>query len=209
MTRGHDPGLARVYRGSCFLLTIFSWPWPAMLAAAAGFGLVTFLLAVLALRLFHRSLGAKPTALPVAPFFTAVTTVWALSFGFTAADIWSANARAAQAASAERSSLTRLAGTAHRDALDLPVIVDGLRAYKRAVEEQEWGPSANGAPASGAELALQHIRLGIVDAAKAGAVEVLVGKMVQDFDELQDARNAASPSGVARTASTSGIWSSS
>jgi hypothetical protein len=163
--------------------------WPAMFGVAAAFGLATFILACLALRVFHLSLGAKPTALPVAPYFTAITTVWALSFSFTAADIWSANARASQAAAAERSALTRLAGTAHRDALDLPIVIDGLRAYKRAVEDHEWGATSNGSSAAAADLAVQHIRLGIVEAAKAGAVEPLIAKMVQDFDELQDARN--------------------
>lgn len=160
-----------------------------MLGIFVAFGVGSFAVSVAFLWLSHLRLGAKSTPIPVAPFFNAVTTVWALSFGFTAAEIWSANSDAGQAASAERSALTRLAGMADRDALDLPVVVDGLRAYKIAIETIEWGRNFNREAAAEAEMAVQHIRLGIVNAAKEGALPVLVGKMVQDFDELQDARN--------------------
>lgn len=160
-----------------------------MLGPFVAFGVTTLVAAFVFLSFSHRRLGAKPTPIPVAPFFTAVTTVWALSFSFTAADIWSANTQAAQAASAERSALMRLAGMAHRDALDLPLVIDGLRAYRSEVETGEWGGSANRQPAIGADMAIQHIRLAIVNAARQGALPVLIGKMARDFDELQDARN--------------------
>jgi len=169
---------------------IFSLTGPALLGLFALFGIITLSIAVTFLWFSHRNLGSKATPIPVAPFFTAVTTVWALSFGFTAADIWAANTLASQSASAERSALTRIAGMAHRDALDLPIVIDGLRAYKVAVETVEWGQSANREPAMLADMAVQHLRLGIIAAAKDGALPVLISKMVHDFDELQDARNA-------------------
>jgi hypothetical protein len=171
------------------LTDLFSLPTVSMLGIFVAFGVGSFAVSVVFLWLSHLRLGAKSTPIPVAPFFNAVTTVWALSFGFTAAEIWSANTDAGQAASAERSALTRLAGMADRDALDLPVVVDGLRAYKIAIETIEWGRNFNREAAAEAEMAVQHMRLGIVNSAKDGALPVLVGKMVQDFDELQDARN--------------------
>jgi hypothetical protein len=171
------------------LTDLFSLPILSMLGIFLTFGIGSFIIAVSFLWLSHERLGAKSIAIPVAPFFSAVTTVWALSFGFAAAEIWSANTDAGQAASAERSALMRLAGMADRDALDLPVVVDGLRAYRIAVETIEWGGNFNREAAAEAEMAVQHIRLGIVKSAKEGALPVLVSKMVQDFDELQDARN--------------------
>jgi hypothetical protein len=180
---------ARVFAMGLELFDVFSLSGPAMLGLFAVFGAATLSAAFLFLWAFHRSLDSKSTPIPVAPFFTAVTTVWALSFSFTAAEIWSANTQASHAASAERSALTRLAGMAHGDALDLPLVIDGLRAYKVAVETQEWGGSSNREPAIGADMAIQHIRLAIVSAAKDGALPVLIGKMASDFDELQDARN--------------------
>lgn len=168
---------------------IFSLSGLALFGLFALLGATSLTVAAVFLWLSSRNLGSGPTQIPVAPFFAAVTTVWALSFSFTAAEIWAANTSASQSAAAERSALTRLAGTAHRDALDLPIVIDGLRAYKIAVETVEWGQSKNREPAPGADMALQHLRLGIVSAAKEGSLPVLIGKMVQDFDELQDARN--------------------
>jgi len=171
------------------LTDFFSLPFLWLLGAFVAFGLATYAISVGFLWLSHASLGAKSTPIPVAPFFTAMTTVWALSFGFTAAEIWAVNTDAGQAANAERSALMRLAGMADRNALDLPVVIDGLRAYEVSVETKEWGENRNSAPAAEVDLALQHIRLAIVAAAKQGALPVLISKMVQDFDELQDARS--------------------
>ncbi len=166
---------------------LFSLPAAALLAIVASFGLITFVLAVAYLHWFSRRSAATG---PVAPFFTAVTTLWALSFSFAAADIWAANSEAARSASAERSAITRLAGIAHENALDIPRILDALAAYKKSVAEEEWGHFANGQPSPAADAALQDIRLAIVGAARGGSLDGLLSKIVQDFDELQDARNA-------------------
>ena len=171
------------------MIDIFSLSGPALFWIFALFGLATLAVSMTFLWFSHRNLGSKTTPIPVAPFFNAVTTVWALSFGFIAADIWAGNTLASQSASAERSALMRLSGMAQRDALDLPVVIDGVRAYRFAVETVEWGESANREPSPLVEMAIQHLRLGIVAAARDGALPVLISKMVQDFDELQDARN--------------------
>lgn len=176
--------------------TIFALSPLPLLGAFAAFTILSMLLALVVLAVFHRRWTVDPRILPVAPFFTAVTTIWALSLGFAAADLWGLHAQAEQAASAERSSLGRLYGMSAEDALDVPDLRAALTAYAAAVSQAEWGETANVSPAREVELALQSIRLTIIALARAGTPPALMAKMAQDFDELQDARNMRLAIGV-------------
>jgi len=170
-------------------------PLPLLLAFI-GFCAASMLLALVLLSFLHRRWIADARTLPVAPFFTAITTVWALSVGFAAADLWSVRAQAEQAASAERSSVARLQGMAAVDALDAADLREALSAYVAAISTDEWGASANTEPSAEVEAALQRMRLAIIGLANRGTSGPLLAKMAQDFDELQDARNARLAIGV-------------
>lgn len=156
--------------------------WIALAAAMVLYA------AFLLLRLFHRRYAGKSEAVPVASFFGAITTIWALVFGFVSADVWSANYNAGAAAVEERSSLIRLSGMAASEALALPELEDALRLYVAVVTEEEWEVLRNRAAAPEAEDALQAIRLALLAANDQGVSSALLSKMIADFDELQDAR---------------------
>lgn len=171
------------------MTTVFSLSSLPLLLVCTLFGAVSLALGLGTLAWRHARFAATPQSLPVAPFFTAVTTVWALSLGFVAADLWNLRADAEQAATAERSSVSRLLGMAAPAALDAPALRDALAAYSTAVSDAEWGANANAAPAASVEAALQATRLALIALASTAAPAPLMAKMAQDFDELQDARN--------------------
>ena len=140
------------------------------------------------LRLMHERAAGDPAAVPGASYFGAITTIWALIFGFVAAEVWSTNTNAGAAAVEERSALIRLHGMAVPDALALTDLESALRLYSTEVVRSEWNTNGNRSPAPEAETALQEIRLAMLAADARGVSPVLMAKMVSDFDELQDAR---------------------
>lgn len=170
------------------MTAIFFLPGPAMFACFVFFGAITYGLARLVLGMFERRAAATPASVPVAPFFTAVTSAWALSLGFAAADIWSVRADAQNYATAEHSAITRLAGMAAPDALNVPAILSGLARYRDEVLAQEWGHSSQ-EPSGAVDDAIQDIRLAIISLARQDTPTSLVESFARDFDELQDARN--------------------
>lgn len=174
---------------STLLNTLFAQSAPLILLALALFGLASFAISMLLMVAFRSFNTRLDQAVPVTTFMSTITTAWALALGFAAADVWSARAQADQAASEERSTIARLVGIAGPDALDVPMMIDGLIAYKTHVRDIEWGADANRDPAPEVDQALQQIRLGMIRFAQQGAPAPLVAKMAQDFDELQDARN--------------------
>lgn len=157
---------------------------------ALVFGAVLVAASLALLKLLNRAFAERPEAVPLPAFIGTVTTAWALALGFAAADIWSVNARAEQIAAQERSSLGRLAGMTTIDALNAPALLDALQRYATASTEHEWRANANSVPAAQVDAAVEAIRLEIVKAARADVPATLIAKMVNDFDELQDARNA-------------------
>jgi len=177
------------------LNTVFALNPLPLLAAFVVFAAASFLVSLVALRWFHGQWQADVTVLPVPPFFTAVTTIWALSVGFAAADLWNTRAQAEQAASAERSSISRLYGMSAADALDVPDLREALSSYVSAVAEAEWS-LANVDASDRVEAALQQIRIATIEMARAGTPPALMSRIAQDFDELQDARNARLAIGV-------------
>lgn len=173
---------------------IFSLSAFPLLLAVLAFVLASLCLALAMLEWSRRRSVSEVRYLPVPPFFTAITTAWGLSLGFVAADLWTLHAHAEQAASAERSSISRLVGMAAPEALDLPDLHAALAAYSVAVRDSEWGKGE--APAPAVENALQAMRLALVGLARDTEPTPLVEKMAQDFDELQDARNARLALGI-------------
>lgn len=170
-------------------MDVFSWSPVVMMLPFVVVGAITFFLGTAFLAIFARQARRDPLSMPVAAFVGTITTAWALSLGFTAADVWSVNSRANEFASAERSSMMRLAGMAKPEALASTELMNGLQAYKGAVVATEW-PNANRAPEPAVEQALQGIRLALIGLSKTGLPDPIIGQMVQDFDELQDARNS-------------------
>jgi hypothetical protein len=130
-----------------------------------------------------------PLSLPPATFASTITTVWALSLSFVAADIWNVRADAERAASAENSSINRLLGMSAPGALDAPELSKALVEYRTAMREVEWGRNANAVSSAEVERALQDIRIALIRLAEGSTKQPLLSKMAADFDELQDARN--------------------
>lgn len=160
-----------------------------MFVIFAAFGLATCLLSMGALAWFGRG-APVASAMPVPNFAATITTAWALALGFAAADIWSANAQARHAAAEERSAIARIVGISGSDMLGRPDMVSGLRAYKDAVADLEWGQLRNSQPHGSVDAAVEVIRGEIVAIALDGTPDALVAKITDDFDQLQDARSA-------------------
>lgn len=156
----------------------------------AVFGVVAQLVGLAGLAFFSRNAPVPTRAIPVPNFAATITTAWALSLGFAAADIWNANSQARLAAAEERSAIARIAGIAGPTMLDQPEMIVSLRAYKDAVRDREWGQDRNAQPDRQADLAVEAIRTQIVILALDGTPDSLIAKMTDDFDQLQDARSA-------------------
>lgn len=171
-------------------MAVFSWSPTSLAVVFIIVGVIAYLLARISLAFFAKQADRNPLTMPVAAFVGTITTAWALSLGFTAADIWSVNATASQMASAERSSMTRLAGMAAPEALNLTELQESLRDYYHAVNDVEWLQGANRTPEKLVEQALQRIRLSLIALSKTNVSDPILGQLVQDFDELQDARNS-------------------
>lgn len=159
------------------------WLFPVALI----FGGMCLAISILALRLFGSGMARGIALMPVPTFMGAVTTAWALAFGFAAADIWSVRSAAEQAASEERSAISRLAGTA--EAMNFEGLLTAVAAYKIAVIDDEWHGQANAVPMQSVDAAIQRIRVAIISLGDGQMTHPLLAKTVPDFDELQDARN--------------------
>lgn len=169
--------------------SIFTWAPLTILLVFVVCGLLSVSIGLLALKYFNYQLRYNPTSMPVAAFLGTVATAWALALGFAAADIWSINSDASRSASAERSSLSRLEGMAVEDALNSAELHGAIKAYRVAVSEVEWTLQMNVKPAVEVERALQHMRVALLKLAESKVPYPIVSQLVQDFDELQDARN--------------------
>lgn len=172
-----------------YVNVILTLPTPLLLLAISGFVLLCLVVALATLFMLTRQ-GAQPaTAMPVPPFIGVIAAAWALALGFAAADIWTLGAQADRAASAERSSIARLTGASAPEALDLSDMSEAISRYAEAVARTEWGENLNHAPHPDVDAALQDIRIDLIAAAGSRIPDAIASKLVQDFDELQDARN--------------------
>ncbi len=169
--------------------SLFSMPPIALFFVFAFCGICFYLVSLIFLRIFAKQASRDILTLPIGAFVGTIATAWALSLGFVAADIWSVNSKADQAASEERSSITRLLGMARPDALNEPQLLKALNTYRVAVVTEEWRKGANIKPVRPVEEALQNIRIALINLARTDVPGALMSQMVQDFDEMQDARN--------------------
>ena len=167
---------------------IISLSFFGVFVAALIFTVALTAFALLTLRMFHRRLAKEPLSIPVPPFIAAIATAWALSIGFVAADIWTINAKAENAAAQERSAIIRLAGSSRAGSLDKPLLKEALRNYAEASTRYEWQARSNSEPAPEVEEALQRIREMITGNELADVAPALLAKVVNDFDQLQDSR---------------------
>lgn len=141
------------------------------------------------LKVYGKQASKDILSLPVGAFIGTIATAWALALGFVAADIWAVNSRADQAASEERSSITRLIGMAQPEALNAPHLLKALKTYRVSVITDEWHNGYNTHPARSVEQALQNIRITMINLSRTDISGSLMSQMVHDFDEMQDARN--------------------
>lgn len=168
----------------------FTWHPLWLLCCFMVFAVMLFLFGAMSLRRFMRQAQTDSNTMPIPVFLSTLATTWALVFGFVASDIWSVNSQAVQAASAERSSLSRLLGMTQVDALNDGLLHKQLTLYRSSVAQLEWGRDLNAVPNSQVEQALQSIRMGLLARADAGYTpDTITARMMDDFDELQDARN--------------------
>lgn len=142
------------------------------------------------LRVFHRRFGKEPTSIPITTFLGTISTAWALSLGFVAADIWSTNRDAEAWAGAERSAIYRLVGTSNTEMLSAPDLLMGVHKYILSTVEYEWEAHNNSQSSPEVEKSLQDIRLEIMKLTLSNAPVPLLNKIIDSFDMLQDARDA-------------------
>ncbi len=173
-----------IYWDGIFTLSPFLLFWFFFFLAV-----VFYFIAYAALKLFSRQYKSDVQSIPIAAFLGTLSTMWALSIGFAAADIWAVNSAAAQASAEERSAITRLTGMAAPKVLNNPELMAALRDYAKTVRNHEWREHANTKPAPEVEQSLQALRLSLLNMANEDKPSVLLGQLVNDFDELQDARN--------------------
>jgi hypothetical protein len=136
----------------------------------------------------NRRFVRSPKLLPVGPAFVPVTTVFALCLSFLAADIWTQQRSAIDAASREVTAVMRLSELMVPAALDAPAAAPLLAAYRQAVSTEEWGVYFNHQASPGAEAALRELRLVAAHRSRDGAPPLLVAQWFKAVDELQDAR---------------------
>ena len=170
------------------LHTLFSLDSLVIVAVFAALSLV---LAVAADLLVFRfaplaHLAKQP---PVAPFFVAASTVFALFLAFAAANAWQTDDKAHRAAQAERAALERLA---HVTTLLHPqpaAVLVPLRVYLEASLHDEWRGSLNRHAAPAAAAALRAMEDAVWSAhAKAGLDLPVADLLVRTLGDLEGAR---------------------
>lgn len=168
---------------------IFSLPTVLSFLNISIGGLVLYLIGYIALRILSTRAKHDVLSIPIGAFTGTIATAWALSLGFVAADIWAVNAKADQALSEERSAITRLLGSASVDVLNSQTLKDLTLDYRNLVSEIEWSENKNIKPSYEVDVVLQKIRAEIYLLSKTDIPSPMISKVINDFDELQDARN--------------------
>lgn len=155
----------------------------------AGFGIAFYLAGRVALYVLSKHASRDILSIPQSAFLGTIATAWALSLGFIAADIWAVNSRADQATSMERSTIARLLRSAEPDILDSSKLAAGIIAYRQQVATREWQDGKNVIPDEVVETTLHDVRGEIAELARGNAPSLLISQVIQDFSNLQDARN--------------------
>ena len=99
----------------------------------------------------------------VAPFFTAVSILFALLTGFLASDIADRNRQAARAVQTEAGELRNIYLLSVASASDMHEIRTALADYARAVVNDEWPAMAENRPAPSASAAYDVLLRGVSD----------------------------------------------
>ncbi len=162
----------------------------ALLLLSVLLFVIACLMVALAILKWGRLIPLPVNHVPVPAFIGVIATTWALSLGFAASDLWLLGSRADQAVTAERSAVMRLVGSAAPAALDVPELRENIMRYVQLVERSEH--MRNAADALGdpeVNAAVQDIRVTVLQIAASGTPGAVAAKIVNDFDELQDARN--------------------
>lgn len=170
--------------------SILLLPRPFLIFGAVVFVGLCLMTGLLILKWGPRLFGNDSSNIPVPAFMGVVATAWALSLGFAASDLWTLGNRADQAIAEERSSVMRLLGVAVPPALDLPDLHASVTRYVTLVERNEGSHRFDGTFGDPlVDAAIQDIRVAVIEIASSTTPEAVVAKIVNDFDELQDARN--------------------
>jgi len=89
----------------------------------------------------------------------------------------------------ERSAIVHMLRSGEPDVLDSSALINDVSTYRRKVATQEWTQGKNVAPDAEVEAALHAISGEIARLARSGAPGALIGQVVHDFNDLQEARN--------------------
>ncbi len=126
----------------------------------------------------------------VAPYFSSVAVLFALSVGFMGVDIWQRADRAQQAVLQEASNLKLLAHFANDFDSTAPALNEKICAYAKAVVEQEWPAMLQeGAAAPAAEQALYNMMALLLTPAFTAQVDATLRReMLSAFNQIRQYR---------------------
>lgn len=153
------------------------------------FGTVLYVCGWFLLKLQGARARNDPTSVPIGAFIGTISTAWALSLGFVAADAWTLNSRADLATSNERSAIFRILGAADPTVLNNEKLKNAVETYRNLVVSEEWGTGDNIEPSPQVDKSLLAIRSVVLMVARDGVPSPIVSQLIHDFDELQNARN--------------------
>jgi hypothetical protein len=148
------------------LETLFQLPSLVQFAIFALYALVMGMLAFGFLMVLRRR-QAKPSEwIPVAPFSTSITTLFALFLAFHASTIWANKARAERAHIEANMAMKRLDIALSEQQLNLPDIRHKLHRYVYYVSKDEWRHARNRMVSERATEAFWQINGMVLAAAK-------------------------------------------
>jgi hypothetical protein len=171
------------------LTTLIELPTYAIFLFFIAFAIVLYSVGYGAIRYLSRHAKHDIFSIPAPAFLGTIATAWALSMGFVAADAWSLNSRADFSVSKERSAIHRLLDTANPIVLDNAELKTAVLNYRTIVIDDEWGQQNNTVSTLDVDHAILGIRAIVQKIALSGLPGPIVSQLVNDFDELQDARN--------------------
>lgn len=167
---------------------VFDLSAVAQLAVFLVYGAVVFGTGFVLLDFLHARYANHSKLLPVAPAFQVLTVLFALLLGFLAADIWSQQRQAVDAAFKEGISLQRLYDLSGPAALDEAEARPMLERYQSIVAEKEWGAQFNHTAEPSASAALFELRLFGAKLAQGGKPALLTAEWMRSVNDLSEAR---------------------
>lgn len=148
------------------LEALFQLPSLVQFAIFALYALVNLALAFGVLLLLRRRQAKPGEWVPVAPFSTSITTLFALFLAFHASTIWANKASAERAHVAANMALKRLDNALSPDQLDLPEIRHKLHRYVAYVSKDEWRHVRNRVVSTRATEAIREVNGMVLATAK-------------------------------------------